>query len=120
MHSQYTSFLSVHSVSLSENSKNKDLALADLRTDRGGCHKKINQGPRNSLGQAIRAPAKAAVRDHVDATLFSYPYDGGFMAPAGIPSRKIGTPTTTPGDFALGLGQIPYYWMAPANPATIR
>jgi pimeloyl-ACP methyl ester carboxylesterase len=82
-----------------------------------GAIKKINQGPRNSLGQAIRAPANAAIRDHVDATVFGYPYDGGFMAPAGIPSRKIGTPTSTPGDFALGLGQIPYYWMTPANPA---
>jgi Tannase and feruloyl esterase len=82
-----------------------------------GAIKKINQGPRNSLGQAIRAPANAAVQDHVDATIFGYPYDGGFMAPAGIPSRKIGAPTSTPGDFALGLGQIPYYWMTPANPA---
>jgi pimeloyl-ACP methyl ester carboxylesterase len=82
-----------------------------------GAIKKINQGPRNSLGEAIRAPASGGVRDHVEATVFGYPYDGGFMAPAGIPSRKIGTPTSTPGDFALGLGQIPYHWMTPANPA---
>lgn len=78
--------------------------------------KKINQGPRNSLAQAIRAPAGAAARDHADNQAFGYAYDGGFMAPAGIPSRKIGTPTTTPGDFALGLGQIPYIWLTPPEP----
>ena len=42
--------------------------------------KKINQGPRNSLGQPIKAPASTAVRDHADNTVFGYPYDGGFMA----------------------------------------
>jgi Tannase and feruloyl esterase len=78
--------------------------------------KKINQGPRNSLGQSIKVPAATAVRDHADNTVFGYAYDGGFMAPTGIPSRKIGTPTTPPGDFTLGLGQIPYIWLSPANP----
>ncbi len=78
--------------------------------------KKINHGPRNLLGQPIKAPASAAARDPVDATIFGYSYDGGFTAPTGIPSRKIGTPTSTPGDFALGLGQIPYIWVSPANP----
>jgi tannase/feruloyl esterase len=79
--------------------------------------KKINQGPRNSLGQTIEAPAGAVVRHHPDNTVVGYPYDGGFMAPSGIPSRKIGTPTPTPGDFALGLGQIPYLWITPADPS---
>jgi Tannase and feruloyl esterase len=78
---------------------------------------KINQGPRNSLGQTIEAPAGAVVRHHPDNTVVGYPYDGGFMAPSGIPSRKIGTPTSTPGDFALGLGQIPYLWITPADPS---
>ncbi len=78
--------------------------------------KKINQGPRNSLGQPIKVPAATAVRDHADNTVFGYPYDGGFMAATGIPSRKIGTPTSAPGDFALGLGQISYIWMSPADP----
>ena len=78
--------------------------------------KKINHGPRSLLGQPIRTPASAAARDPVDAAIFGYSYDGGFMAPTGIPSRKIGTPTSTPGDFALGLGQIPYIWVSPANP----
>jgi feruloyl esterase len=78
--------------------------------------KRINQGPRNSLGEKLRAPAGAVARDHADNTILGYPYDGGFMAPTGIPSRKIGTPTSPPGDLAQGLGQIPYIWMWPANP----
>jgi Tannase and feruloyl esterase len=78
--------------------------------------KKINQGPRNTLGQAIKAPAGAVGRDPVDNTIFGYAYDGGFMAASGIPARKIGTPTSPPGDFVLGLGQIPYFWMSPPNP----
>jgi len=79
--------------------------------------KDINQGPRNSLGQTIEAPAGAVARHHPDNTVVGYPYDGGFMAPSGIPSRKIGTPTSAPGDFALGLGQIPYLWISPADPS---
>jgi hypothetical protein len=78
--------------------------------------KKINRGPRNALGQPIKAPAAMAARDHADNTVFGYAYDGGFMAATGIPSRKIGTPTAPPGDFTLGLGQIPYVWLSPANP----
>src|SRR5437588_560999 len=50
-------------------------------------------------------------------TVFGYQYDGGFMAPTGIPSRKIGTPTTTPGDYVLGLGQLPYIWIQPPDPS---
>jgi len=79
--------------------------------------KKINQGPRNSLGEKLRAPAGAVAREHADNTILGYPYDGGFMSPAGIPSRKIGTPTAAPGDLAQGLGQIPYVWMSPPNPS---
>jgi pimeloyl-ACP methyl ester carboxylesterase len=79
--------------------------------------KKINQGPRNALGQTIKAPAGATAPDHADNTVFGYVYDGGFMAPTGIPSRKIGTPTATPGDFRLGLGQIPYIWISPPAPS---
>jgi feruloyl esterase len=78
--------------------------------------KKINQGPRNALGQALRAPAGAVARDHADNTILGYPYDAGFMSGAGIPSRKIGTPTSPPGDLVQGLSQIPYIWMSPANP----
>jgi feruloyl esterase len=80
--------------------------------------KKINQGPRDALGHPIMAPAGTVARAHADATVLGYPYDGGFMAPAGIPSRKVGTPASAPGDFTLGLGQVPYIWVSPAKPAT--
>ena len=79
--------------------------------------KRINQGPRNSAGQTIKALAGAVVKHHPDNTAVGYAYDGGFMAPSGIPSRKIGTPTSTPGDLALGLGQIPYLWISPPDPS---
>lgn len=78
--------------------------------------KKINDGPRNSLGERIRAPAGAAVREHADNTALGYAYDGGFMAPTGIPAGKIGTPTTTPIDFVLGLRNFPYVWLTPPDP----
>jgi hypothetical protein len=78
--------------------------------------KRINNGPRNAMGQPIKAPAGEAVRLGANATLFGYSYDGGFMAPTGIPARKIGTPTTAPGDLAQGLSQIPYHWISPADP----
>jgi Tannase and feruloyl esterase len=78
--------------------------------------KKINDGPRNSLGERIRAPAGTAVREHADNTALGYAYDGGFMAPTGIPAGKIGTPTTTPIDFVLGLRNFPYVWLTPPDP----
>ncbi|HEX7199088.1 MAG TPA: tannase/feruloyl esterase family alpha/beta hydrolase, partial [Dongiaceae bacterium] len=79
--------------------------------------KKINQGPRNALGEPLRAPAGAAAREHADNTILGYAYDAGFMAPTGIPSRKIGTPTSPPGDLVQGLSQIPYLWLSPASPS---
>jgi hypothetical protein len=78
--------------------------------------KRINSGPRNAMGQPIKAPAGEAVPMGANATMVGYPWDGGFMAPTGIPARKIGTPTSTPGDLAQGLGQIPYHWILPADP----
>jgi pimeloyl-ACP methyl ester carboxylesterase len=77
--------------------------------------KRINSGPRDAAGHPIKAPAGEAVRLGANATMFGYPYDGGFLAPTGIPARKIGTPTSTPGDLAQGLGQIPYHWILPAD-----
>jgi feruloyl esterase len=78
--------------------------------------KRINGGPRDARGQPIKAPAGEAVRQGADATMFGYSYDGGFMAPTGIPARKIGTPTSAPGDLTQGLSQIPYHWISPADP----
>ena len=78
--------------------------------------KMIHQGPRNSLGERIKAPAGATVRDVADNTAFGYAYDGGFMAPAGIPAGKIGTPTTAPVDYRLGLRSFSYSWLSPPDP----
>jgi pimeloyl-ACP methyl ester carboxylesterase len=79
--------------------------------------KNIEEGPRNSLGHVIKSPAGGVVKDHADNTVRGYAYDGGYMTPSGIPPRKIGTPTSPPGDFLLGLGQIPYAWISPADPS---
>jgi hypothetical protein len=76
----------------------------------------IHQGPRNSVGEQIKAPAGAAVRDFADNTAFGYAYDGGFMAPTGIPAGKIGTPTTVPVDYRLGLRSFSYSWLSPPDP----
>jgi pimeloyl-ACP methyl ester carboxylesterase len=79
--------------------------------------KKINEGPRDSLGHPLKSPAGGIVKDHADNTVRGYAYDGGYMLPSGIPPRKIGTPTSTPGDFFLGLGQISYGWISPPDPS---
>ena len=78
--------------------------------------KKINEGPRNSAGETIEAPLAASVHPRAYNTIVGYPYDGGFMAPAGIPSRKIGTPTSPPGDLLLGVARIGYQWLNPLDP----
>jgi feruloyl esterase len=75
----------------------------------------INRGPRGADGRPIRAPAGAVAPEHADDVMQGYAYDGGFMSPAGIPSRALGAPTTAPGDFATGLMQIPYLWIQPVN-----
>jgi Tannase and feruloyl esterase len=79
---------------------------------------KINQGPRNAFGQTLQDPAGSVARDHVNNTIQGYVYDGGFMAPAGVPSRKIGaSPTSTPGDFALGASSFGFRSLTPPNPS---
>jgi hypothetical protein len=78
--------------------------------------KRINEGPRSSLGERIKAPAGAAVSDHADNAALGYAYDGGFMAPTGLPVGKIGTPTAPPIDFTLGLRNFPYIWLSPPDP----
>lgn len=77
--------------------------------------KAINQGPRTSTGETVRAPAGSLPPNHPDNTILGYAYDGGFMAPTGIPSRKIGTATTPPGDFTQGMAQIGWAWLSPPN-----
>jgi pimeloyl-ACP methyl ester carboxylesterase len=78
--------------------------------------KQINQGPRTSSGETIEAPAGAVAHDHADNTVLGYAYDGGYMSPAGIPARKIGTATTPPGDFGQGASQIGWAWLSPPDP----
>jgi hypothetical protein len=82
-----------------------------------GAIKKINQGPRTDNGDPVLAPAGAVGAGHANNRVLGYPLDGAFMSPSGIPSRKIGTPTTAPGDYALGVTQLIYGWITPANPS---
>jgi Tannase and feruloyl esterase len=77
--------------------------------------KAINQGPRTSTGQTVAAPAGAVAEDHANNIAQGYAYDGGFMTPNGIPTRKIGTPTSTPGDYSLGVGQFDFLTLFPPN-----
>jgi hypothetical protein len=53
------------------------------------------------------------VGNHADNTAFGYAYDGGFMSPSGIPLRKSGTPTSTPGDFRGAFGYFSYFLAPP-------
>jgi Tannase and feruloyl esterase len=78
--------------------------------------KKTNIGPRTSSGQLIAAPAGAVAKDHVSNIAQGYAWDGGWMATTGIPSRKIGSPTTVPGDFSLGVGTFGYAFLSPPDP----
>jgi feruloyl esterase len=78
--------------------------------------KKINQGPRNSKGQKIAAPAGAVAQDHVTNIAQGYAWDGGWMTTAGIPFRKIGSPGNLPGLFSLNVGTFGYASLSPAQP----
>ncbi len=78
--------------------------------------KKISDGPRDSRGQRIKSPAGGVGNAHADNTVRGYAFDGASMTTSGLPPRKIGTPTSAPGDFDLGLGQMPYAWISPPNP----
>lgn len=75
----------------------------------------INQGPRSN-GNVVYAPAGAVAEDHSNNIAQGYAYDGGWMTTVGIPARKIGTPTSVPGDFSLGVGTFGYAFLSPADP----
>jgi hypothetical protein len=77
---------------------------------------KINQGPRNAFGQTLQDPAGAAAPDHANNTIQGYVYDGGFMTPNGVPTRKIGGPTSTPGDYGLGATAFAFRSLTPPDP----
>ena len=78
--------------------------------------KNIHQGPRTSRGQTVAAPAGAVAPDHVTNITQGYAWDGGWMTTVSIPFRKIGGPTSPPGDFALGGGQFGYAFLSPPQP----
>jgi hypothetical protein len=77
--------------------------------------KKINQGPRNSKGQKIAAPAGAVAEDHVTNIAQGYAWDGGWMTTAGIPFVMIGRPGTSL--LASELGSLfAYAFVSPPQP----
>ena len=86
-----------------------------LSADQIRATESINTGPR-SHGQPVAAPAGAVAEDHVTNISQGYVFDGGWMSTVGIPSRKIGSPTTVPGDFSLGVGTFGYAFLSPAQP----
>jgi feruloyl esterase len=77
--------------------------------------KKINQGPRNSKGQKITAPAGAVAEDHVTNIPQGYAWDGGWMTTAGIPLIMIGRPRTPLLASELG-GWFAYSSVSPPQP----
>jgi hypothetical protein len=87
-----------------------------LSKDQIDAVKTINRGPRSN-GDVVYAPAGAAAQPHAPNRVAGYAYDGGYMTPSGIPTRKIGnSPTSAPGDYSLGLGTFFYSWTNPPQP----
>jgi hypothetical protein len=78
--------------------------------------KNINQGARNSAGQAIAAPAGTVAKDHTENIVQGYAYDGGYMTTVGIPARNIGSATRPPGNEGQ-VAQLPYALLTPADPS---
>jgi hypothetical protein len=74
--------------------------------------KKISQGPRNSAGQAIAAPAGAVANDPATHIAQGYVWDGGWMTTTGIPVDFIGGPGVAPGS----LTDLSYGLLSPAQP----
>jgi len=82
--------------------------------------KSINLGPRSN-GELVIAPSGAIAPDPVSNVAQGYAYDGGWMTPPGIPTRKIGSssPTSLPGDFNLGVGRAGYSYFTPPCPTCV-
>jgi hypothetical protein len=75
--------------------------------------KKINQGPRNSAGQAIAAPDGAVAEDPASNIAHGFVWDGGWMTVGGIPLEFIGAPGTLP---ELFYDQFGYAFLTPPQP----
>jgi len=82
--------------------------------------KSINLGPRSN-GALVLAPSGALAPDPVSNVAQGYAYDGGWMTPPGIPTRKIGSssPTSLPGDFGLGVGRAGFTYFTPPCPTCV-
>jgi len=80
----------------------------------------INRGPRSN-GKLVLAPSGAIAPDPVSNVAQGYPYDGGWMTPQGIPTRKIGSssPSSLPGDFNLGVGRAGFTYLNPPCPECV-
>jgi hypothetical protein len=81
--------------------------------------KKINQGPRNTAGQAIAVPAGTVANDPADNIAHGFVWDGGWMTTGGVPGEFIGAPGTLPGaipGFTSLEGEFSYAWLFPPQP----
>jgi len=80
----------------------------------------INLGPRSN-GELVIAPSGAIAPDPVSNVAQGYAYDGGWMTPPGIPTRKIGSSSETslPGDFGVGVGRAGYTYFTPPCPTCV-
>jgi hypothetical protein len=78
--------------------------------------KKINQGPRNSKGQKIAAPAGAVAKDHVINIMQGFAWDGGWMTTVGIPGPIIGGSGTTSVFASIASSTFSYGFLSPAQP----
>jgi hypothetical protein len=76
--------------------------------------KKINQGPRNSAGQAIAAPDGAVAEDPASNIAHGFVWDGGWMTVGGIPLEFIGAPGELP---ELFYEQFGYGFLTPPQPS---
>jgi hypothetical protein len=79
--------------------------------------KKLNQGPRNSAGQAIAAPSGAVANDPASNVAQGFVWDGGWMTTGGIPPTFIGAPGTLP-DIIYDI--FGYAFLSPAQPTFYR
>jgi hypothetical protein len=82
--------------------------------------KLINRGPRSN-GALVLAPSGGIAPDPVSNVAQGYAYDGGWMTPPGIPTRKIGSSSATslPGDFGLGVGRAGFTYLTPPCPECV-
>jgi hypothetical protein len=82
--------------------------------------KKINQGPRNSAGQAIAAPAGSVAEDRASNIAQGFVWDGGWMATGGMPLAFIGAPGQIPANLTSTYSNFGYVYLTPVQPTFNR